>query len=198
MNLRRCARSMGLTSNPLRRRLDKVVATLVLGLVLFAIFGVPVVAVVVGETSYDAASRAAAAAAATRHPVNATVLKPHIADAVGTAPDVKPQHYSAEVRWTGADGTPHFATAAVAPSADVGSAVQLWVDTSDRLSAPPLSERQIRGAATMSAFGALVSGEVLCIVLVTCVRAVGEALASRSWGREWEVVGPKWTRRQQF
>ncbi|MDA3628160.1 hypothetical protein OU415_22185 [Saccharopolyspora sp. WRP15-2] len=171
---------------------------LILGLLLIGLLGVPVAAVVAGETSYDAGLRAAAAAAATRHQVDATVLSPPTPDAVETGTDVKPQRYSAEVRWTGADGAPHFATASVAPSTVVGSAVPLWVDTSDRLSTPPRSERQIHDAATGTAFGAWAAGEVVCIALIAGARAAGEALGIRSWAREWEVVGPKWTRRQQY
>lgn len=63
------------TPNPLRRRLDRLTAILVLGLLLMAL-AVPAGAIAWGETTYAANARAAAEAVETRRPVEAAVIAP--------------------------------------------------------------------------------------------------------------------------
>ena len=194
MGIRWFARAVGLTSNPLRRRRDTVVAALVLGVLLIALVGVPVVAVVTGRASYEGSARAAEATAATRRQVVATVLTRPMAQAVVANPEVTAQRSTAEVRWVAADGAPRTGRAPVEPGTAVGAEVPLWVDTADRITAAPPTDDQLRAAAVGLALGVVVTGEGLCMVLLVAVRAAADALACRAWAREWEVVGPRWAR----
>jgi hypothetical protein len=72
----------------------------------------------------------------------------------------------------------------------------LWVDTSERVTAAPLSESQVRTSAVGFAVGIIFMAETMCVVLIVCVREIAGVCAERAWHREWEIIGPKWTRQE--
>ncbi|MBB5159702.1 Rv1733c family protein [Saccharopolyspora phatthalungensis] len=186
--------ALGLTANPLRRRLDRVAAAAVLGVLIMALTAVPLVAIAWGNAAYQAGQRAAAVAAATRHTVDAVVTGQPTTQVLAVSPDAQVTSHRAEVRWTGADGAPRVETVEVPPGSVVGSKMPLWVDTSERIVAAPPGESQARGSAFGVAFGAILAGEALCVVLIAGVLAIANGCAERAWHREWEIIEPKWTR----
>ncbi|QIZ38675.1 hypothetical protein FDZ84_34390 [Saccharopolyspora sp. ASAGF58] len=182
--------------NPLRRRLDRVQALLVLGLLIAALTVVPMVAITWGRATYEANQHAAAVAAATRHEVDAVVIGEPTEQVLAANPDFQVTSHRAEVRWAGADGAPRAETVEVPPGSKVGSKIPLWLDAAERVTTAPPSASQVRASAVGFAFGIIFVGEALCFVLIVCVRAMADVRAERAWHREWEIVGPKWTRQE--
>ncbi|MEV4729970.1 hypothetical protein [Saccharopolyspora sp. NPDC049426] len=183
------------TPNPLRRRLDRLTAILVLGLLLMAL-AVPAGAIAWGEATYAANARAAAEAVETRRPVEAAVIAPPTTQVVGINPDIQTTTHRADVRWVGVDGTPRIGNVEVGRTTATGGKVVVWVDDADRVVAAPLTAGQLRASEIAFIFWLVTIGEALCAALMVWVHRVANARAQCAWSREWEIVGPKWTRQQ--
>ncbi|GAA0528253.1 hypothetical protein GCM10011581_31690 [Saccharopolyspora subtropica] len=186
--------ALGLRPNPLRRRLDRVVAAAVLGMLVVAVSVVPMVALSWGTAAYEADRHAAERAAATRYRVDAVVIEEPTTVVLAVNPEVSSTTHRAPVQWTGTDGAPRAANVEVPPGTTVGSRIPLWIDDADRVTTAPLSEGQVRTSAVALAFGVFLTGEALCAAGIAGVLAAANARADRAWHREWEIVEPKWTR----
>ncbi|MER7078479.1 hypothetical protein SAMN02982929_00782 [Saccharopolyspora kobensis] len=187
--------TLGLKPNPLRRRRDRIEAVVLLALLVVALAVVPLGALTWGKASYEADVRAAATAAV-RHQVEAVVITEPRMEVVGVNPDFEVNRYRAEARWSGADGTPRVQTIDVGAGGEVGSTIAVWIDDAGHLVEAPRSERQLRAVAVGGAVGVAMTGEAVCVALIACVRAAANARADKAWEREWEIVGPQWTRQQ--
>ncbi|NUO43168.1 MAG: hypothetical protein HOV82_14115 [Streptomyces sp.] len=176
-------------SNPLRRRDDIVEAWVVL--VVWAV--VAVGGTVAGLVTAHATDEALAQQRAGRHPVHAVL----IADVPHPTPAVRSSSGKAlaKVRWTAPDGSTRTDNVLVDTGLKAGTHVVAWQDRRGTwVTAPPSA-----GAAAVEA-GVL--GAAAGLALAGAVFAVGAVARSRldrrridAWGREWDLMGPRWGHR---
>ncbi|MFI9830957.1 hypothetical protein ACIHIX_25140 [Streptomyces sp. NPDC051913] len=176
-------------SNPLRRRDDIVEAWVVLAVWAVVAVGGAITGLVTAHTADDALAQRRAG----RHPVRAVLLAdvPHRTPAVRSSSDKA----LAKVRWTAPDGSTRTDNVLVDTGLKAGTHVVAWQDGRGTwVAAPPSS-----GAAAVEA-GVL--GAAAGLALAGAVLAVGAVARSRldrrridTWGREWDLVGPKWGHR---
>ena len=123
--------------------------------------------------------------------VQAVVLK-----APGRAPaDDLDARSSVPVRWTAPGGVTHEVSAEVPDSATVGTRIQLWVDSTGKVSGPPVS-------AGESAVSVAYLGLLLLLGTTGFVTAAHGALRTwvdrtdeRHWGQDWWLFEPMWSQR---
>jgi hypothetical protein len=172
--------------NPLRRRDDIVEAWIVLAMWLIALVG----AAVLGALTAQAADASFARQRAERSPAQAMVVADAPTDAprAGTVSD----QVRAKVRWTAPDGSVRTGVTLVDRGEKAGSQVVVWQDAQGVLATEPpsgteaLVEAALLGAAAGIAFAGTVAGAG------TVVRWRLEQRRLDMWGREWELVGPRW------
>lgn len=186
----RLSQVLGMSRNPLRRPVDRVVGGAVLGLLVAALITVPGLAVSSGKAEYLAQRREAAAALSSHHVVDAVVLT--TPEMVGSEPGGGAS-VRADVGWTGHDGHPRAERAEVPSSSRAGHRVPVWVDAVERVTPPPPTEAVSRASATGTAVGVLVLGLLGCVVLMKAARAVADVWVRRCWEREWARVEPDWS-----
>ncbi|GAA4858025.1 hypothetical protein GCM10025787_48200 [Saccharopolyspora rosea] len=180
-------------SNPLRRRLDRVAASLTALFLVIAVFGVPG-AWWLGTDVHARAETTAAAVAARGHWVQAQVATPPELRTSGSGPEVQAVTWWARAAWTGADGRPHAGDVQVDRRIQVGGPLRVWVSAAEQVASPPDSEAKMVTAAAGVAALALGGLLITCALLIVVTRAVASALAERAWQREWEIVEPRWNR----
>jgi hypothetical protein len=188
----RRSRMLGWDRNPLRRRVDRVEAGMVAGLILVFLITAPVLVAVAGHWVRTAGIRQQRAEASWRQ-VPATLQQSAPAqrdDSLGMADTVKKP-----ARWTAPDGQPRNGRVAVSPQAAAGSTVRVWVSRSGSLTGwPPLRRAQLQGRIVIAGvLTAAVLGLALCLAGIA-----GRLLFSRrrlaNWDKAWRAVGPHWTR----
>jgi hypothetical protein len=194
-NIRWLIRALSLRPNPLRRLSDRVTAALTIFLIASAVMVVPVAATA-GNVIYEQGLSTAAAAASARHQVEAVVTGHPEIRLVGSDPRIQTTEVWARVRWSGADGRQHEGAVAVRSDSRVGSTVPLWVDRSDQIAVAPLTETHVLASAVMGALMIMLASQAMCIAAIIGLRLFSDARARRAWQREWEIVGPKWTRQE--
>ena len=189
----RRSRLVGWDRNPLRRRIDRVEAVLLAGLIAAFLIAGPVLAVVAGHWIRSAGLREQRAEAAWR-PVSATVLQ-------GALPEGGGVPYAADTvwvlaRWTAPDGQKRLGPIAVSPPAAAGSTAGVWVTRSGSLTGPPLRPADLRARV---AAGAVLAPLVVGLLLWFAGHAGRVLLARRrlaGWDRAWRTAEPRWSRRR--
>jgi hypothetical protein len=188
----RRSRMLGWDSNPLRRRIDRVEAGMIAGLILVFVITAPVLVAVAGHGIRTAGIRQQRAEAGWRL-VPATLQ--HSAPAqrgetLGMADTVKKP-----ARWMAPDGQARSGRVTVSPRAAAGSSVRVWVSRSGSLTGqPPLRRAQLQDRIVITE---VLTAAALGLVLGLAGLA-GRFLFSRrrlaNWDRAWRAVGPHWTR----
>jgi hypothetical protein len=104
--------------------------------------------------------------------------------------------YTAEVRWTDADGGAHTAAATVPAGTVTGGHVTIWLDSAGHVSTAP-------AGVSDSVTGAVAEGMLVLVCLDTLLLALfgaARSLLSRSdlyrWGEAWRLVEPQWSHRR--
>ncbi|WNO70279.1 hypothetical protein [Streptomyces sp. AM8-1-1] len=177
--------------NELKRRSDTAEAWVVASAWALAVIG--------GATAGTFAAQSIDAFAdnqrATRHTVTAVLT----ADAPApseTRSGVRADRVQAPVRWTGDDGTTHTGRARVHASSPSGTAVEVWVNDTGRVTAAPLLEPeadlQSGLGGTLAALGT--GGVVLLGGRAT--RLLMERRRIDRWESEWEQIAPAWRRQE--
>ncbi|MFI7413529.1 hypothetical protein ACIBU0_33130 [Streptomyces sp. NPDC049627] len=172
--------------NPLRRRADIVEAWVVL-----AVWTVVLVAgTLAGLVTAHAADEQFERQRAERHSVRAVLL----VDVPDTAASTTRRGLG-KVRWTTADGTTHTDTTLVATGQKAGAKVTVWLDGRGGLASEPPSRAEaaveagvLGTAAALAAVGGVLGTGAL-------VRWRLERRRIAEWGREWELVGPRWSQK---
>ncbi|MET9087448.1 hypothetical protein ABZX77_37160 [Streptomyces sp. NPDC004237] len=170
-------------NNPLRRHDDLVEAWIVLA--VYA--GVAVGGTVAGAVTAQAADQVFAQQRAERRAVRAVL----VTDAPkGTAPDVM-----GSVRWTAPDGSARTGPTLVEAGLPAGSQVVVWQDGRGRLVAEPpdAAEAGLEAAVLGAGAAGATAGVVLGAGAVARWRLDRRRIAR--WGREWDLVEPKWGHR---
>ncbi|WP_055524796.1 hypothetical protein [Streptomyces graminilatus] len=175
--------------NPLRRRDDIVEAWIVLAVwTVFAVGGT-----VAGLVTAHAADEVFARQRAERHPVRALLLDdvPAGTTTLGGTSDRR----MARVRWTASDGSARTGQTLLKTGLKAGSRVTVWQDGQGRFTVAPRSsteaavESGFLGTGAAAGFAGLVFGAGAVARWRLDRRRVDQ------WGREWDLVGPRWSHR---
>ncbi|GLP64679.1 hypothetical protein TUSST3_12980 [Streptomyces sp. TUS-ST3] len=176
-------------SNPLRRRDDIVEAWIVL-----AVWAVVVVGgTVTGLVTAGAVDEVFARQRVERHSVRAVLLT----DVSGRTAAVSSSSDKAlaRIRWTAPDGSARTDNTLVDTGLKAGTHLLVWQDGHGRLVTEPPTTAE-------AALEAAVMGSMAGLALAVAVHAVGAVARWRldrrrvdAWGREWDLVGPRWGHR---
>jgi hypothetical protein len=175
--------------NPLRRRLDRLTAAIILLFAVLGLMAIPVSAEY-GNIVHQQQSQLAAQERVERYQVAATLTAPPQTHTSGGSENFVTD---APVKWTDRTGRDHAAVARVPDGSLTDSTTAVWIDQSDRLVSPPRSEGAITMSAVSAALWVLLSAEVCCFVLATTAQYLAGVYARRAWAREWKVVARRWT-----
>lgn len=170
---------LGVRRNPLRRRVDRVeVVAWVLAAVLLGCAVPASMAAAAATHRHQLAVRAAGA-----HPVPATVLAD--VDFAGYADGVSSA--AARVAWN-RDGKRHTGVVAVAPPERAGDRLRIWVDDTDHVTSPPLSDQAMATQRDWILACCLFGTLVTLTVLLAAVRLGLDRLRYAGWDRDWQRV----------
>jgi hypothetical protein len=78
-------------------------------------------------------------------------------------------------------------------SAETGTVLRIWVDSSGRLTSTPLQYREIERQAAVAA---VLTSAGLALVLFGAAALVRRTLNRRrlaAWDAAWQATGPRWT-----
>ena len=184
----RRSRMLGWDRNPLRRRIDRVEAAMVAGLIAMFLISAPLLASAAGHWVGSAGVREQHAEVGWRL-VPATVQggaqRDNSAEPAGTVWML--------ARWTAPDGQACRGWIPVSPGDTAGSIARVWVTRAGSPARPPLRHSQVQAHIAIAGWGtALGLGLLFCLA-----GGAGRALLARRrlayWNRAWRVVGPRWT-----
>lgn len=172
-------------ANPLRRRDDVLEAWLVLALWTLVAVGGTLSGVLTARAADDAFTQQRAE----RTPITAVLLT--------DTPPAEATSYRAfaQVRWTERDGSVRTGRTLVNGGLKAGSTTMLWTNPQGNLTTRPPSrtdvavEAGLLGAASALAVTGLVCGVTGAARYWLDRRRIDE------WGREWDLVGPRWGHR---
>ena len=187
----RLTRTLGLDHNPLRRRMDRIAAWLVPGVIVAFVLLGPLAAA--GASLWvHADSVAAHRAEQSWHRVDAVLLQsaPGL-QLVGNGPN-------AWMIWTPArwrlDGRPQHGMVPAQAGTRAGAVVPVWLDRSGKVQPPPLNHGQVSYRATLAAATAVVALGVSLFCLALIGRWVLDRRRIAAWETAWRSVGPQWSR----
>lgn len=191
MERMRRSRMLGWDRNPLRRRIDRVEAAMVAGLIAVFLIAAPVLAAAAGHWTSSASMQQQRAEAAWRV-VPATVQ--------GSAPwDNSPAAAGTVwvlARWTAPDGRVRRGLIPVSPGDAARGSARVWVTRSGSLTGPPLRYSQVQAHIAIAEW---VTVLVLALLLCLAGSAGRVLLAKRrlaDWNRAWRVAESGWTRKR--
>lgn len=187
----RRSRMFGWDRNLLRRRIDRLDAALVAGLVILFAVTAPVLVTVAGHWASAALTHEQHAQASWRRVPAITERNAPSQRALGSTADVY-----IPARWIAPDGHERRGPVPVSPGAAAGTTTRVWVSRSGSLASPPLQHAQLQGWI-VSAKVWTVSG--LALILWLARRAGRFQLDRRRlayWDKAWQAVGPRWTRQR--
>jgi ABC-type Fe3+ transport system permease subunit len=190
IRMRRALRRFGCHRNAMYRPLDRTQTIIGFGLfLLFVVLG-PIVAAGAVQLVYDAGVEAERHESATRHQVDAIVVR-HEAPRAGV-----PGHIMGsrdQVGWRAADGS--WKTGIVDTGKRVGEHVPLWVDNDGTVSRPPQNHTQTLGTAGFAAAGGLVAAAVPLALGYALIRRRFDRRRLAEWDDEWALISAYWTGR---
>jgi hypothetical protein len=192
----RClARWFGFDHNPLRRGTDRVQAVLRLVTVILLVAGVPAVAVAAGQQADHLALNQARAQQAADHPVTAVLLQDAPATGVPD-PYTDVQTVWVLARWQPQGQSPRTGQVLAVAGARRGSAVQIWIDSSGAITAPPMGHRDIAGDICLAVVATCLLSWLLLLVSGVLARRALDRRRLRAWEAEWRASGPLWSGRR--
>lgn len=125
---------------------------------------------------------------AERHPVRAVLL----ADVPVSASAVGSDRVRAEVRWTASGGSARTGKALVDSGQEAGSRVVVWTDRQGNLTNEPQSRAEAAVEAGVLGLGAALALAGVVIGTGAVARYRLDRRRRDEWGREWDLVGPRW------
>ena len=188
----RWARGLWPDRNPLRRRVDRLKAAIVLCLLMAFLVGAPLLGLLAGRAAYQAGLANQRTEQADWHPVTAVLLArspaQHTIRGTGIGRPVR-------ASWTAPDGRVCTGLVYARPGARIGSTLPIWVTSTGRLASRPLQRFQVSDQADLAGLGA---GAGFGVVLLIGGIAAGRWLNRRrlaAWGADWRATAPRWTSR---
>jgi hypothetical protein len=179
----------GWDRNPLRRRVDRVEAGVLAGLIMVFLIGAPVLVAGAGHWARAAGLRALRTQS-TWSQVSATVP--------GAAP--KSDQFPGELdtilmrgRWTAPDGRPRSGLIATSPGDAVGNTARIWVSRSGSPTGAPRGRSELLGWTPIAEVGTALVVAFICFLAVRLQRWLFERSRLTRWHRAWRAQGPRWT-----
>ncbi|MGY0489656.1 Rv1733c family protein [Streptomyces sp. WG-D5] len=190
-----CKKLRQAKGNPLRRRSDAVEgwAALLLGLLAFLV--APAAGAAAGWAAHADAAEHARAQVAQRQRVRAELVE--------DAPDYVPSSsgvqntvtYPVKVRWTDDGRRTVVATAPVSAGLDRGDPATVWLDARGRVTTAPWGSDAVWARALTTAFLVTATTATLALLTRCALRRALDRRRLAAWEREWNRVGPEWSRR---
>ena len=189
----RRSRMFGWDRNPLRRRIDRVEAGMLAGLIMAFLIGAPLLVAGAGHLARAAGLRALRTQA-TWSQVSATVPR--------AAPNQSAQ-FPGELdtvltrgRWTAPDGQPRSGLIATSPGDVVGNTARIWVSRSGSPTGAPRGRSELLGWSPIAEVGVALALALLFFLAVRLQRWLFERSRLACWHRAWRAQGPRWTGRR--
>jgi hypothetical protein len=189
--LKQLTRRLGLTRNPLCRRVDRIEGAVRLLLALFVLAALAV-STVIALNSY---ATAASAAAAERHQLRQVevVLLEDAPSSVSDPPAAaSPPQPGVQARWTLPDGSTRVGGVYIREAAISGESVQAWMNAFyDPVRPPAERDDLVMRAALMG----LVVATLSCSLFSGAYQLARRQLNRRrdtAWTREWLLVSNSW------
>ncbi|MEV7733132.1 hypothetical protein AB0O75_13720 [Streptomyces sp. NPDC088921] len=176
-------------NNPLRRRDDVAEAWIILALWAVVAVGGTAVGLVTAHATDETLAQLRADRRST-HAVLLTDTPKHLSVAESSEDKA-----SATVRWRTPDGSARTGRTLVDTGLKAGTRVVVWQDGHGKLvGAPPSAgEAAVEAGALGTAAGLALTGAVLGVGAVVRWRLDRQRIDG--WGREWDLVGPRWGHR---
>ncbi|WP_405359077.1 hypothetical protein OG535_07605 [Kitasatospora sp. NBC_00085] len=181
---------------PLDRPLDRSRSRARLAAALGVLLAL-VAAVAGALLGYQATTRAAAAARARLHPVDAVVQSVDRPGATTSARRTGGYQnlLTAEATWTAPDGQPRTGAIEVRRTTTAGSTVALWLDGAGTPTAPPMTRNGLIADAVCAGLaGFLAVATALGGALALRLRVL-DRQADRAWEESWARHEPRWSGR---
>jgi hypothetical protein len=184
-------RRLALGAGPLKRSSDRLQFLARVLLACCLLMGLPTALAVASATHFEASAEAAAQAAE-RNQVDATLTEdaPDVSGSSGiAAPEPR-----ADAVWTGPSGLQRAGRVPVPVGAEAGAVVPIWIDRDGEHTTGPLSDRDVavrsaaRGLLTYLSIASVAGG------LFVAFRKALDRSRMRRWEADWAVVEPVWTR----
>ena len=190
--MERLTRRLGLDSNPLRRRTDRVATCLAAGLLTAFLIGAPLLSM---AAAHYAGRLAAAEQRAQRswRVVSAVLLRSAPAPAAFASGLYGGTWVPA--RWTAPDGRVRTGQLDVTSSLTAGQKVGIWVSQTGVPTGPPLTHRAVMARTVIGAAVAPIGLGIVLGFLAAVGRWVFERRRIAGWDAAWASVGPHWTKR---
>jgi hypothetical protein len=190
IHIRRLAVRLGLDSNPMRRRTDKIASGVTAGLTALFLVGGPAATIAVQHVSYRITMAEQRGQESWRQ-VPAVVLR----GATVEGGDYYGGGSWTWVRWKAPDGRAVTGEAMVPAGAEAGSHAPVWIDASGQYTGgPPLS----RDAALLRVVAETATVPVMLALVLVAAWGVAQARLDRrrlaDWETDWAATGPHWTR----
>ncbi len=189
----RRSRMFGWDRNPLRRRIDRVEAGMLAGLIMAFLIGAPVLVAGAGHLARAAGLRALRTQA-TWSQVSATVPS--------AAPN-QSDEFSGQLdtvllpgRWTAPDGQPRSGLIPASPGVAVGNTARIWVSRSGSLTGAPRGRSELLGWTPIAEVGTAIVLAFIFFLAVRLQRWLFERRRLACWHRAWQAQEPRWTGRR--
>ncbi|WP_030423396.1 hypothetical protein VM636_29170 [Streptomyces sp. SCSIO 75703] len=174
--------------SPLRRRVDTVEAWIVL--LVWAVIAAG--GTLAGLLTAHAADASFALQRAERQSVRAVL----VADVPQSASPTQTAYRAlVKVRWTAPDGTSRTGETLATSGLRAGSSIMLWQDRGGSLTGAPTDPANASVESALYGAGAAVAVAGLIYGTGALVRWRLDRRRLDEWAREWERVGPRWSRR---
>ena len=189
----RRSRMFGWDRNPLRRRVDRVEAAMLAGLIMVFLTGAPFLVAGAGHLARAAGMRALRTQA-TWSQVSATVPR--------AAPNQSAQ-FPGELdtvltrgRWTAPDGQPRSGLIPTSQGVAVGNTARIWVSRSGSLTGAPRRRSELLGWTPGAEVGTAIVLAFIFFLAVRLQRWLFERRRLACWHRAWRAQEPRWTGRR--
>lgn len=183
--------AVGFGSNPLRRGVDRLTGLATIAIVLIGLLAIPICATA-ASVVHEQQSAEVSQQAADRHQTVAVLTEnAKIGSNSGDGARVDTTS-TANVQWQDARRQPRSAVIPVQAGAVRGDTTTLWLDKAGNATDPPRSQFSVTTSAVLLAMWLVLVVELVLWALLTLVRRLGFAYASRAWEHEWEMVERSW------
>jgi hypothetical protein len=182
------ARRLGLDSNPLRRRSDRIEAWMCAALLVLLLAGAPLLAIMTGSW-VRASGLAEMRAERSWRQVAAIALE--------SAPAASP-YLPLSTEWvTGrlADSAPgpRQRQIPVSPGVTAGTTVHVWVDAAGQIRVRPLLPGQLAARVALAEVSVPIAWAMTVVILAETGRWLLTRRRLAAWDRAWQAIGPRWT-----
>jgi hypothetical protein len=182
---------LGGGDNPLRRRVDRIEAAVVVSLMVLFVITAPMLAVFAAHLT-DAAGLREVRAESTWQRVQATVLKSTSYEQAGMGGGWSTTLVDA--RWQAPDGgRTSTGLLEVSQGARAGAHMTIWVTKNGRLAGPPLSRANVAERMAFAAVAAVFGLAAVVSMVFTALRLAANRRRMTDWTREWAATSPRWS-----